>query len=120
MSEVTKAYSKGYNAGKRRQTWYLDRIVEIARAYRARLQTTQQEHFGSANWMSRTCGECARWTRNPGCQWGRCGERFAGEVGEPNMWAEPAGHIFTQEKFGCVNWLHPDHPLRPPFVPART
>lgn len=121
MTDLSRAYARGYNAGKKRQRGHIDRLVAIASAYRSRLRSTEQERFGSANWLSRTCSTCARSRGGEGYQWGWCGQNFVTEVGEPAMWLDDPRHykIGTQADFGCVSWLHPENPLRPPFKSGR-
>lgn len=101
--EEKKAYTRGYNRARSRCWDRVQRAVQIAKSYRARLTDIHP---------SLQCRDCDRWMRGgPDCVWGRCRADFEFGV-EGRMWAEVTGNskdvksaIITTEDFGCVNWI---------------
>jgi len=99
-------YSRGYGRALRRCGNRVQKALDIARGYRDRVTSTQDQR----------CDTCVRWTRGgPRCLWGACRGDFEYSAGEPGMWADrfvgeaDQRRVITHENFGCVNWL----PLKP-------
>jgi hypothetical protein len=99
-----RAYSRGYNRGRTRVWSVFQRVVEIAKGYRARLADVDTQ---------RICATCRRWERGcETCHWGYCGLDFEFQV-EPRMWPDRRDYqrldngvtIATSEQFGCPCWL---------------
>lgn len=91
-----REYNKGYGRAQRRCSDRVTRVLKIARAYR---DASIGDH-------ALRCKSCLRWTRGGETTlWGTCKANFEFVAGESNMWTEPKAPIYTQEGFGCINWI---------------
>lgn len=98
-----RAYARGYARGRARNSDWAMKLLDMLKAYRARLTDRISQ---------RRCGACERWVRGgPGCKWGRC--KMAGDtsawIAEPGAWPDDSQKrdrdLITHEHFGCTNWL---------------
>lgn len=110
-TDEQRGYTKGYYRAGVRAHERLQRVIDIARGYIARLEDRD---------TARICQNCQRWNRgdgmnnSEGCKWGSCKADFEFSL-EPRMWIDaPIGaprklvegmKITTQETFGCVSWI---------------